>query len=197
MSLFSSIGKFIGKVAGVAKKIIPKELAPVLPFVPGAGPLLTGVRTIGTLAGLGGATRSALPQIQIPPAGNGRFPVVTGSVLGQIPRIGGAIAGGVRALPGLGRAAAGTATGLARRFPRSAKALRDLGLVASGGLIFDQAGNIVGRRPPARRMNPMNVRAARRAARRIKGAMKVCRELESCMPRRRAPPRCPPSRGRR
>jgi len=124
---------------------------------------------------------------------------LAGTAVKALPRLGGLI----RTLPGKGLITAGRAAagGLIKKYPRSASALAQLGLVAAGSYVLDQAGNIVGRRAPARRINPLNVKAARRAARRIKSAMKVCRTLESCLPKRRAPAACAPAftraRGRR
>jgi hypothetical protein len=61
-----------------------------------------------------------------------------------------------------------------------------IGAVAAvGGLVYDMAGNVIGRQRKRRRMNPMNARAARRAIRRIKGARKMLQQIERQLPKQR------------
>ena len=125
------------------------------------------------------------------------------SMLGSLGALGGLGAKAIKVLPGIGRVA-GTAAGAGRaviasgrgliqRYPRSAKVLRDLGLFAVGGLVYDAAGNLVGQRSPARRINPMNVKAMRRSIRRVKAGRKICAEIDRMLPKRRAAAACAPA----
>lgn len=195
MSLLSKLAKGAGKLIG--------KVAPIASIIPGpvgvAGRILGGLgKVAGTAATIAGVAAVMKPTIR--PGGPGG-PISMGmgpSAIG-LPVIGAAARVATRALPGVGaavaggaRAALGAGRGLLRRFPRSAKILGQLGLFAAGGFVYDQAGNLVGR-VAYRRMNPLNAKAAKRAARRIKATHRLCREIESCLPRRAAPRSCAPS----
>lgn len=190
----------LGVVAGVAGLGAAGKL--------GAGLVKTATRiqTVTKAAGMIGAGQqrnvgmsavSAPPirrQIQIPSSGG----VTNMSILGGLGKIAGGIAG--RSLPGIGATAVGAGRaviaggrGLITRYPRSAKLLRDLGLFAVGGLVYDAAGNLVGQRAPARRINPMNVKAMRRSIRRVKAGRKICAEIDRMLPKRRAAAACAPA----
>lgn len=70
-------------------------------------------------------------------------------------------------------------------FEAAERARLQKGLVGSTGFIGSGAsGGWGGRR--YKRMNPMNIKAARRAIRRIKSARKLMRSIESQLPRRAA-----------
>lgn len=211
----------LGKIGKAFKKAMPL-ISTAAMFIPGGQAvgmlgkglaLASRVSRVASIAGAVagrsriptaiGGTMAGFPSFGVGgghgAAGYGRIMALGGGA-GALIKTGGGL---IRSLPGAGRvgAIAGGAMaagrGLVQRFPRSAKALRDLGLVASGGLVFDQAGNVVGRVNPSRRINPLNHRAARRAGRRIKAVMKLCRSIESSLPKRRSQAPCPPSFARR
>lgn len=193
MSLFSKAFK------SIKKRIVPAAVG----FLTG-GPAGAAAALLGTVGGgrvipspQAGSVFTAAPQI-IRPTGAVRQASIFGGITAGARVLGGAVKAGLpalRSLPGAGAVTgvASAAGGLIRKFPRSAKALRDLGLVAAGGFVFDAAGNLVGRRAPARRINPLNHRAAMRAARRIKAVHRVCKQIESCLPRRAASRSCAPA----
>lgn len=52
-----------------------------------------------------------------------------------------------------------------------------------GRPVFDANGQVVGCTPTRRRMNPMNARAATRAARRLRGTMKFMKRIEKAVQR--------------
>lgn len=192
MSLLSKLAK------SVKKRIVPAAIG----FLTGgpAGAIAGALgssptpRVPTTTSGLNALIPQASQprQIKLPPLGT---PVAAGGMIPNLPAIignvGRAVAGGARAIPGAGtvvsagRALVPAARGLMQRYPRSTRALRNLGLFAAGSYVIDQAGNIVGRRAPAKRINPLNHRAAMRAARRIKAVTKLCRKIESSLPKRR------------
>jgi len=184
MSLF-------GKIGSALKKAVKSPILGALaPLVPGVGGVIAGIqRNIGTVGPAVAAPSRAGPTIRLPPVGS---PVMGGSM---IPNIGGILrtAGSKilpRVIPGAGRVAAGAGAlirggkGLVAKYPRSARVLAELGLVAVGGLVFDAAGNFMGRRAPARRINPCNAKAARRACRRLKATHRLLQEIERQLPRR-------------
>ena len=90
--------------------------------------------------------------------------------------------GTLRAIPQLGRQAYVGAARLAGQFPRVVKwtkrAAAAAGYLVIGGLVYDAAGNLIGK-AASRRMNPLNHRALSRAIRRVKGAKRICRKVES------------------
>jgi uncharacterized protein RhaS with RHS repeats len=51
-------------------------------------------------------------------------------------------------------------------------------------MLYDAAGNLVGTQRKRRRMNPTNIKAARRAIRRIRGARRVLQRIERSLPTR-------------
>lgn len=163
MSIFSRVAR------SVKKRIVPAAVG----FLTG-GPAGAATALLGTL-GRGGGGQPRIPTTQ--------------AALPMLPALGGiaarALPVALRSLPAIGRTAVGAGRALARKFPRSTRALAELGLIAVGGFIFDAAGNMVGRRPPARRINPMNAKAARRAIRRIKGVRKICTDIERMLPKQK------------
>lgn len=52
------------------------------------------------------------------------------------------------------------------------------------GYLYDAAGNIIGTQKKRRRMNPANIRAARRAIRRIRGTRRILQRIERTLPTR-------------
>jgi hypothetical protein len=60
-------------------------------------------------------------------------------------------------------------------------------LAAPGGVVtalYDAAGNLIGHTKKRRRMNPTNIKAARRAIRRIRGTRRVLQRIERTLPTR-------------
>lgn len=158
-------------------------------FIPGP---IGGIARIAGMAatGLGAAalgTKLALPGMR-----------ATAMALPALP---GMVAGGralVRGAGPLARAGIGAGRALVRKYPKSARALAELGLFAAGGMVFDavtgEPVGIVARR----RMNPLNHRALRRAISRVCSARRICAQVEQiagprrrrvCAPRKRCPPR--------
>ena len=109
-----------------------------------------------------------------------------GRVVAAVGTVAGAVAGArkalpaLRSLPGAGAvvAAAGGAGG---RIGGVVRAIgKGAGAAATGYAIYDAAGNLIGhQRKKGRRMNPMNYRALKRAARRIKAARKFVKLIDS------------------
>ena len=206
MSIFSRIGKALkrglrkiapiaasfipgvgGVVAGILAQATQKSRTPgiipdiVRPPLPGAGRVppkdirfLTGQIPFPT-RGVG------RPTIQLPPIGQQRTTQM--SIFAAIPAIlrGAApIARTVgRRLTGRTAAAAGLGVALGQTFHGAVD-----GACPSGShLAKDGSGRCV----KNRRMNFGNARAARRSVRRLKGARKLLKDIESMMPRRSAP----------
>ena len=97
----------------------------------------------------------------------------------------------LKAIPGVGTALTAASLVSAARGAVSAgsKAVRAIpgkGVIAGAAtgayLAYDANGNPITRR--RRRMNYMNVKAAKRAGRRVKGAIKLLRNLEKSLPHR-------------
>lgn len=97
--------------------------------------------------------------------------------------------GTLRAIPGIGSGIrqvgrfAGPvvrgATAAWKRAPAwSRAAAKAAGYIVIGATVFDGDGNEVGR-VAGRRMNPLNHRALSRAIRRVKGAKRICRKVDS------------------
>jgi len=108
--------------------------------------------------------------------------IQTAGVIPSLPiGSGKAIVGTVgKALPGL----IGAGKKVVERVFRSPTGQIIVGTVI-GGWIYDKiTGNVIGR-VKQRRMNPMNFKAFRRAARRIKGAVRWARRVERALPTRR------------
>lgn len=61
-------------------------------------------------------------------------------------------------------------------------AAKALGWITVGALVYDTAGNLMGR-TSKRQMNPLNQRAARRAIRRIKRVRKIASSIERALPK--------------
>jgi len=110
----------------------------------------------------------------------------------------------LKAIPGLGQAAtiasvAGAIGSIARPAVKTAaRVIPGKGIVGKAATVgiattayqtgkatspvYDQAGNLVGYQHKRRRMNYGNVKAARRAGRRIKGTIKLLHTLEKSLP---------------
>lgn len=105
--------------------------------------------------------------------------------------VGGVIKAG--AALGLVGGAAKVATSASRALVPIGKAVAKpgVGKIVAGGIagtvagdyLYDKAGNIIGTRRRTRRMNPMNVKAARRAIRRVKSARKILKSIEKQLPK--------------
>lgn len=206
MSVFSKIGKALKKNIGT--------IATVASFIPGLQPVgfaakaLSVASKVSKIAGVVGGIRTAIKGTPRPTTlssqfdSSGSFIDITQaplnmSILGALPTLGRA-AGAVipaagRAVVGAGRVAAGTV----RRFLNTPggkwtkKGLRDAGLIAVGGLVYDAAGNLLGT-VQRRRMNPLNARALRRSIRRVKSARGICQDIERMLPKKRSAPSCAP-----
>jgi hypothetical protein len=91
---------------------------------------------------------------------------------GFLPAVSSVVRGAVGALPTIARGATGAIV------PAAAGAV--------GAAIYDAAGNLIGytQKKKTRRMNPLNIRAARRAIRRICGVRQVCSSIERQLPTR-------------
>lgn len=182
MSLLGKVGKFLGKAV--------KTVAPIIPGPVGAiARVATGVAGV---AGAVGAVRSALP----PPPSLPRIPTAQSGMISGLPMI--RAAG--RALPGAGAVATTVGSTVRRLAPTVAlwtrRAAAAAGLYVVGREVYDSLGNHKGRLRKHRTMNPMNVKAARRAIRRVKAARKICHEIESHLPKAKSRGRCPPKRGK-
>lgn len=123
-----------------------------------------------------------------------------GNIVNKIP--GASVA--LKAIPGLGTAAtvasvAGAIGGIAKPAVKTAARVIPgkgvLGKAATVGIattaynvgsstrpVYDQNGTLIGYRPHRRRMNFGNVKAAKRAGRRIKGTIKLLNQLEKSLP---------------
>lgn len=106
--------------------------------------------------------------------------------IGAIAKVGGTIAASAAAvragtqvvrassqvIPGVGRV---IASGGVRRI--AGRVLAGAGTVATGAAIYDAAGNFLGNQKKRRGINPMNMKAAKRALRRIERAKKLMSRL--------------------
>lgn len=129
---------------------------------------------------LKGAAKLAAPVVKTALAATPAGRVVTAAGM-----IGGALSAGravvkaapkalpaIRSLPGVGKVATGAA-------PVLRSVGRATGAAATGYAIYDAAGNLIGHRKKSRRVNPMNYKALKRAARRIKAARKFVKLIDS------------------
>lgn len=133
------------------------------------------------------------PPIAIPAPGTG--PIMAGGLGDIFGGIGRAIFGRptvAATLPAVGTAVVrtgGAVVAAGRRFLNTPggkwtkRAIRELGLIVVGGLVYSAAGELLGS-TARRRMNPMNARALRRAIRRVKSARGICNDIERMLPRR-------------
>ena len=121
----------------------------------------------------------ASPLLAATPAGRVLTGVTAvGAALGAAKKASGVVLPALRSLPGAGAVAAaggagGRIGGVVRTIGKGA------GAAATGYAIYDAAGNLIGHKRKGRRMNPMNYRALRRAARRIKAARKFVKLIDS------------------
>jgi len=143
--------------------------APVMPVAP---PVLMAPQTPQAMPGGVPLTNPALLPVAYQPTAMALAPLV--QALPKVaPMIGGAVAGvsaAVKAaLPLLNRAIA-TASGY----------------IVAGGLVYTAAGQLVGKVRRRRRMNPLNYRAAKRAARRLCAVKDLCGAIEKAIPARPA-----------
>lgn len=119
---------------------------------------------------------SAAPQMMVPGILGGAGRVLGGiasRALPALPGAGAVVRGGIAA----GRGLASAAQRWCARNPKACGALGGAGIVAE----MMRTGEL---KRPGRRMNPMNVRAMRRAIRRVKAGRKIARQIESLLPRR-------------
>lgn len=159
MSLLSKIGKFVGRVAsnplvGVAAS-----------FVPGGGlasRILTPLATTGrAVAQIAAPAAIAGMGVQLGQSAISAFAPTRSAAL-PTPPGGFSTGGGFPALPGMARGA----------------------MPASGVSGYHYAKDGSGRLVRNRRMNVLNPQAARRAIRRVKGAMKMLKAIERQLPTR-------------
>lgn len=145
--------------------------------------LSTGISTLGSIY----AARQQAKVMSSMPMASGILPGA-GAAIGVLGRsIGSAASRMLPALPGAGavvrggiaagRGLASAAQRWCARNPKACGALGGAGIVAE----MMRTGEL---KRPGRRMNPMNVRAMRRAIRRVKAGRKIARQIESLLPRR-------------
>jgi hypothetical protein len=181
--LFSGIGKAIGKVAGLASKItsplkVIPGVGPVLSkvaskFVPGLGIISTASTALSIAKGIGKATK--IGQFRgVPIAAKGGMTSGKAAIAAGAAGAAAGFAGGRVAAP------SGVGGGLAQMYEAQ---LRGQGIAPGPARAAARAAT-GGRR--YRRINPMNVKAARRAIRRIKGVRKITQDIERQLPRARA-----------
>lgn len=195
MSLWSGLKKVVKSVGKVLKPIAK----PLIAAIPGVGPIAAGALTVVEAARAGRARAGPVSM----PGGAPLYTTVeqhpdyTATVTrpqmsltsqymagaSMVPRVAqGAItaARGAMTPYGIGRIA-GRGYSVARqlfRKPTARKAAEAAGWIGIGALWYDpQSGQVVGRRMQ-RRMNPLNHRALRRAISRVKGAKRICNEVE-------------------
>lgn len=157
MSLLSKIGKFVGRIA---KNPITQIAASV---VPGGG------LAAKVLGGITSTTKAVTPIVASAAAGGAAFEV--GSALASR-----ALAPSLPALPGAGFSTGGSLTTL------PPKAGGPQGACGVPGYHYAKDGS--GRLVRNRRMNYLNGKAATRAVRRVKGAMKMLKKIERTLPTR-------------
>jgi len=198
VSIFSRLAKSLKR--GL-RKIAPIA-APILGFaLPGIGGIIAGA--VGGLLGGGGATPPIIdrpplpgggfvqpkavrfarrPTIQLPPIGQQRTTQM--SIFSSLPAI---IRGGRAAAGGIGRALGSRTAAAAGAGALAAQILLPDGSTGACPSGWHLAKDGSGRCVRNRRMNFGNARAARRSVRRLKGARKLLKDIESMMPRRPAP----------
>lgn len=165
MGLFDGLKNIVKKVAGVLDNPLSRALGTVTGtsgYTSGIAALADNRKAIGTMsapvASIGAATPQPWMNIALPA---GARPMALTSLPVAYPGVGGG--GPVASMTTVGGVRAAR-----RMVPRFNKFTRS----------WEWA-------PAARRMNPMNVRAARRAVRRIRGAMKLLKRIERTLPKQR------------
>lgn len=123
------------------------------------------------------ASKASAPSLAFPAIG----PMV-GRAVSQLPAVLPAAGAVVRGAIGAGRGLLSAANRWCMRNPKTCASLGGVGIVAD----MMRSGEI---KRPGRRINPLNVRAARRAIRRIKAVRKITAQIERALPRRPAPAR--------
>jgi len=199
VSIFSRLAKNLKR--GL-RRIAP-IVAPILSVaLPGLGGQLAGIFG-GALSGAGGRTpdirpssplpgagfiqpaavRRAAPRrlIQLPPIGQQRTTQM--SIFSSLPAI---LRGGRAAGAAIGRAAGSRTAAAAGAGALAAQILLPDGSTGACPSGWHPAKDGSGRCVRNRRMNFGNARAARRSVRRLKGARKLLKDIESMMPRRPA-----------
>lgn len=189
MSLLSKAKKAISKAA----KYLP-GIAQAVPTSKGLANAAATLQAVSGVIGPGGLGQS-LPGIAGPIALPKTGVQTVSMNLPQFPQLpggGGGIvktglpfvaAAGAAALPALRAAAPAVIQGAKNLIPKiSPRVAKALGWVSVGALVYDAAGNLMGRKA-VRHMNPLNGRAAKRAIRRIKAVRKIVRGIESSLPK--------------
>lgn len=163
----------LGKVGNFLKKAV-KTVAPIA----ATGVLGPVGAAIGTVITARQSVSTARPSLPI-----------------SVPQVSAFGTAGLAALPGAGL------TTLSRIAPMAGKQIAkyapEIAAGVAGSYIYDNMGNIIGRRRKYKRINPLNAKAARRAIRRIKAVRKITNDIERQLPHRKvhsAPARCPPRR---
>lgn len=190
MSLFSKIKKAVIK----GSKYLP-ALAAAVPSSKALAGAAQAFQTGASIAQGGGLSSIALggAPVTLPGA-----PMSMASSLPSFPSLPGQQGGIVKTglpLLALGSAALSGAAALATRAAPVAlaagraalpfikkNAAKALGWISVGALVYDAAGNLMGR-TSKRQMNPLNQRAARRAIRRIKRVRKIVNSIERALPK--------------
>lgn len=167
MSIFKSILGGISSVLPVAAAFAPSSKRVT--------------QALGTLTNVANAISSGNPLNVFQAART-----ATGAILSPAGVPMSIAAAGLPALPGrvAGVVSAGKALVQSPGFQRiSKKAAAALNLAVLGGIAYDMATGQPVARVAGRRINPLNVRAARRAVRRIKSVRKICMNIERCLPK--------------
>lgn len=176
---------------GTLAQTVGRVLSPTMPILGGL---------LGSLGGNGGGSQPGIgygggglpmvtvtPQVGLPASQQASIsaaalpglPGVLRTLPQVLPRIGGAVAGVA------GKAYSALPANVRAQLPRIARdAAIAAGLYIAGGLVYDAAGNLVGRTRRRRRMNPLNYRAAKRAARRLCAVQDLCADISKALPTR-------------
>jgi hypothetical protein len=134
-----------------------------------------------------------------PPAQTAALPIAYTPTMATVPPL---IAQGARALPQIG-AAIGRVTGMLPASVRaslptlSRRIAEASGWIVVGGLVYDAAGQLMGKTRRRRRVNPLNYRAAMRAVRRLHQLQTFNTRLEQCLPTRKTSRKTWPKRKRK
>lgn len=150
---------------------------------------ITGALTQRAVGRIAGGSQRPVKVLQLPST-----PQITQASIG----------GGLMQLPNLARQGIAAGRALVRAVPGAGRAGRIVrgvatagGVAATGALLFDEFGNVVGTRRKTRRINPMNVKAMRRACRRLKAGKKICKAIDKACGTRRPARACAPAFTRR
>lgn len=163
-----------------------------------------GITTVPPTTVIPGVGAQVSPMVQSPLGGlpsaqtiaytGGLTPLPTGALVN--PATVAAASGAARALMPL--ATRGITSAVRASLPLMKRALAIAsGFIVAGGLVYDVSGALIGKTRRRRRMNPLNYRAAKRAAHRLCAVQDLCGDIERALPRARAHHAAPHRRRRR